>query len=553
MNSNDKIIDKSVFFLPLGGAGEIGMNCYLYNCQDKWLIVDLGVTFNDESMPYADLILPDLQYIFERKKDIVGMILTHAHEDHIGGVPYLYENLGDIPIFATSFTSSVLKRKFSKNKKSPNINTLKYNQVYSLGPFNVEILALTHSIPEPNAILIKTKDVNIFHSGDWKIDPFPLVGKPIDEEKIKRIKKEKIHTLVCDSTNIFNASPSGSEQDVRKTLDKVFNEHKNGKIVVTCFASNIARLETIGYVAKKHKRSCIFLGRSLKKIYDAALENDYLKTIPKFLNQDDGRLISDENIVLVCTGSQGESRAALYKLVNGMNANYSLNKYDLVIFSSREIPGNEKQISIIKNNILKSGAKYIDDQFPKVHVSGHPSKKELEEMYEWVNPDLLIPIHGEFSHLNEHIRFAKSKGIKNTLLVENGDLACINTECPTVTETVNFGRKILFGNRMLSKNDKILNNLKNSNFNCSAQIVFVINNIDDVLIKPIIFVNTIIDESDKLENEKLQKKIIDIFNESNRKSITDDILKNYLKTQIRSTILKDYGIRPLTSVRIVRV
>ena len=481
------------------------------------------------------------------------MILTHAHEDHIGGVPYLYENLGDIPIFATSFTSSVLKRKFSKNKKSPNINTLKYNQVYSLGPFNVEILALTHSIPEPNAILIKTKDVNIFHSGDWKIDPFPLVGKPIDEEKIKRIKKEKIHTLVCDSTNIFNASPSGSEQDVRKTLDKVFNEHKNGKIVVTCFASNIARLETIGYVAKKHKRSCIFLGRSLKKIYDAALENDYLKTIPKFLNQDDGRLISDENIVLVCTGSQGESRAALYKLVNGMNANYSLNKYDLVIFSSREIPGNEKQISIIKNNILKSGAKYIDDQFPKVHVSGHPSKKELEEMYEWVNPDLLIPIHGEFSHLNEHIRFAKSKGIKNTLLVENGDLACINTECPTVTETVNFGRKILFGNRMLSKNDKILNNLKNSNFNCSAQIVFVINNIDDVLIKPIIFVNTIIDESDKLENEKLQKKIIDIFNESNRKSITDDILKNYLKTQIRSTILKDYGIRPLTSVRIVRV
>lgn len=553
MNSNDKIIDKSVFFLPLGGAGEIGMNCYLYNCQDKWLIVDLGVTFNDESIPYADLILPDLQYIFERKKDIVGMILTHAHEDHIGGVPYLYENLGDIPIFATSFTSSVLKRKFSKNKKSPNINTLKYNQVYSLGPFNVEILALTHSIPEPNAILIKTKDVNIFHSGDWKIDPFPLVGKPIDEEKIKRIKKEKIHTLVCDSTNIFNASPSGSEQDVRKTLDKVFNEHKNGKIVVTCFASNIARLETIGYVAKKHKRSCIFLGRSLKKIYDAALENDYLKTIPKFLNQDDGRLISDENIVLVCTGSQGESRAALYKLVNGMNANYSLNKYDLVIFSSREIPGNEKQISIIKNNILKSGAKYIDDQFPKVHVSGHPSKKELEEMYEWVNPDLLIPIHGEFSHLNEHIRFAKSKGIKNTLLVENGDLACINTECPTVTETVNFGRKILFGNRMLSKNDKILNNLKNSNFNCSAQIVFVINNIDDVLIKPIIFVNTIIDESDKLENEKLQKKIIDIFNESNRKSITDDILKNYLKTQIRSTILKDYGIRPLTSVRIVRV
>ena len=553
MTSNNKIIDKSVFFLPLGGVGEIGMNCYLYKSQGKWLIIDLGVTFNDESMPYADLILPDLQYIFERKKDIVGIILTHAHEDHIGGVPYLYENFGDTPIFATSFTNSVLRRKFSKNKKLPNINTLKYNQVYNLGPFNIEILALTHSIPEPNAILIKTKHLNIFHSGDWKIDPFPLVGKPIDEEKIKKIKNEKIHTLVCDSTNIFNESPSGSEHDVRQTLDKVFNEHKNGKIVVTCFASNIARLETIGYVARKHNRSCIFLGRSLKRIYDAALENDYLKTIPKFLNQDDGKLIPDENTVLVCTGSQGESRAALYKLVNGMNANYSLTRSDLVIFSSREIPGNEKQISVIKNNILKSGAKYIDDKFPKVHVSGHPSKKELEKMYEWVDPDLLIPIHGEFSHLNEHIKFAKSKGIKNTLLVENGDLACISAENPIISETVNFGRKILFGNRMFSKNDKILNNLKNSNFNSSVQIVFVLNDIDDLLIKPIIFANTIIDENDKLENDKLKKKIIDMFNESNGKSVTDDKLKNYLKTKIRNTILKDYGIRPLTSVRIVRV
>ena len=450
MNNSKNYEKNSVYFLPLGGAGEIGMNCYLYGCDGKWLIVDLGVTFNDENVPGADVILPDLQYIFERKNHIVGMILTHAHEDHIGGVPYLYENLGDIPIFATPFTSSVLKRKFTKNKQ-PKISTLKYNSNYDLGPFNIEILALTHSIPEPNAILIKTEKINIFHSGDWKIDPLPLVGKPIDEIKIEKIKKQKIHALVCDSTNVFNATPSGSEQEVRQTLDEVFNSHKNGKIIITCFASNIARLETIGYVSKKHKRSCIFLGRSLKRIYDSALENDYLKTIPRFLNQDDGKLIPSDNTVLVCTGSQGESRAALYKLINGMNANYELEKNDMVIFSSREIPGNEKQISKIKNQILKIGARYIDDKFPKVHVSGHPSQAELEKMYSWVKPELLIPIHGEFSHLKEHIKFAKSKGINSCLLVENGNVAEIKKKNSSIVEKVNSGRKILFGNRILPK------------------------------------------------------------------------------------------------------
>ena len=543
---------KSVCFLPLGGTGEIGMNCYLYHYDGKWLIVDLGVTFSDQNISNADIILPDLQFIIERKNDIVGMILTHAHEDHIGGVPYLYENLGSVPIYTTPFTASVLKRKFTKQNQ-PNISTLKYNTNYNLGPFNIEILALTHSIPEPNAILIKTSEINIFHSGDWKIDPLPIVGNPIDKTKIEKIKKETINALICDSTNIFNVTPSGSEQEVRQTLDEVFRKHKQGKIIVTCFASNIARLETIGFVSKKYNRSCIFLGRSLKRIYEAALENNYLNTVPKFLNQDDGKLIPDENTVLVCTGSQGESRAALYKLVFGMNPNFSLNEKDLVIFSSREIPGNEKQITKIKNKILRSGANFIDDKFPKIHVSGHPSQEELEKMYKWVNPELLIPIHGEFSHLFEHINFAKRKGIKKTLLVENGDLVQLDKDRPSIIETVKYGRKIIIGNKMFSKTDRVIQNLKNSNINNSVQIVFIINNSDDLVVKPVIFANTIIDDQDITENEKLHKKISKVFYECHSTGITDELLKNSLKSKVRSVILKDYGIRPLTSIRIVRI
>ena len=545
---------NELLFLPLGGSGEIGMNCNLYHYNGKWLLVDLGVTFNDNNFPNAELILPDIDFIVDRNIDLSGIVLTHAHEDHIGAVPYLYDKLKNTKIYTTSFTASVLKRKFLSLRKSPpNFKLLEYNKNFTVGPFNLEILALTHSIPEPNGVIIKTPKGNIFHTGDWKIDPSPLVGKPINSNTFEKIKKSGVLAMVCDSTNVFNLTPSGSEYEVRENLDKVFLKQKNGKIIITCFASNIARLETIAVVAKKHKRSCVFLGRSLKKIYDSAIENNYLKNVPKFLNEDEGRHLPPENTVLICTGSQGESRAALYKLVYELNTKFKVYKEDIVIFSSREIPGNEKQINKIKANIFRIGCKLIDHSNNKVHVSGHPSKKELKQMYEWIKPNFLIPIHGEYLHLKEHVQFAKISGIRSALLVENGDIIKFVKDNPEKIGFVQVKRKLLIGKRILHTNDKILQNMKKISFNGVLNLVLVINDKDKLISKPIIFSDVIFNDDNLQQKQKFEKKTEELINFSLNETINDVNLEDYLKSKIRNMVLREFGLKPLTDVKVVRL
>ena len=545
---------NELLFLPLGGSGEIGMNCNLYHFNGKWLLVDLGVTFNDSNYPNAELILPDIDFIIKRKSDLVGIVLTHAHEDHIGAVPYLYDKLNNAKIYTTSFTASVLKRKFFSLKKTPpKVKILEYNKETSLGPFNLEVFAMTHSIPEPNGVVIKTAKGNIFHTGDWKIDPKPLVGKPINSSKLEKIRNLGILAMVCDSTNVFNLTPSGSESEVRENLDRVFSKHLYGKIIITCFASNIARLETIGVIAKKYKRSCIFLGRSLKRIYDSAIENNYLKNVPKFLSEDEGRHVPSENSVLICTGSQGESRAALYKLVNGLNPKFQVLKEDLVIFSSREIPGNEKQISKIKSSIDKIGAKLIDDRVNKIHVSGHPSQEELQKMYDWIRPNQLIPIHGEYFHLKEHAKFAKSSGIKTTLLVENGDIVKIERDNPTKLSEIKVNRKILLGNRIMNPRDKILQNMKKMSFNGVLNIVLIVNQNDELKAKPVIFSDVIFDDENLDKKKFFEKKMEEIVKFTLNESINDAILEDHLKSKTRNFVLKEFGLKPLTDVKVIRL
>ena len=374
------IKSKNLYFLPLGGSGEIGMNCNLYHYDDEWIMIDLGVMFsNSDSEPY-EIIMPDLDFIFKRKEKLSAIILTHAHEDHIGAVPYLYSELNNIPIYTTSFTASVLKRKFDPtNANNLNLKLFEYNKNFKIGGFSVQICSLTHSVPEPNAIILKTDKGNIFHTGDWKIDPEPLVGEPINENEIKRICNDGISAMICDSTNVFNENPSGSESEVRKNLKKIFTEKNKGKIIITCFASNIARLETILKVSEELNKCCFFLGRSLYRIYDSALENNYLQQFNNIVDEKDLKVINDDQLVIICTGSQGEKRAGLNRVVNGNHRNLKLNSTDLVIFSSREIPGNEKQINEIKKEIMKIGCKILDHQNAMVHVSGHPSKKELKK------------------------------------------------------------------------------------------------------------------------------------------------------------------------------
>ncbi|MDC2965887.1 ribonuclease J, partial [Alphaproteobacteria bacterium] len=337
---------NDLVFIPLGGSGEIGMNCNLYHYNNSWIMIDLGVMFGNSNLSSNELIMPNIDFLIKNNIKLDGLILTHAHEDHIGAVPFLYEKLGGFRIFTTSFTASVLKRKFdSFGIKEINIELLNYNENKKIGKFIVETLALTHSIPEPNAIIIRTEKLNIFHTGDWKIDPTPLVGNPIDQEKLNDLKNEGMAIMVCDSTNVFNENPSGSENDVREELRQIFSQKIKNKIIITCFASNIARLETILKVSNEFNKCCVFLGRSIHRIYESAKENDYLKNFNNIVSEKDSGAISEDNLVIVCTGSQGESNAALSRLVNDKNKFIEIFNDDLVIFSSREIPGNEKKIS----------------------------------------------------------------------------------------------------------------------------------------------------------------------------------------------------------------
>ena len=543
---------NDLVFIPLGGSGEIGMNCNLYHYNNSWIMIDLGVMFGNSNLSSNELIMPNIEFLIRNNIKLDGLILTHAHEDHIGAVPFLYEKLGSFKIFTTSFTASVLKRKFdSFGIKEINIELLNYNENKKIGKFAIETLALTHSIPEPNAIIIRTEKLNIFHTGDWKIDPTPLVGNPIDQEKLNDLKNEGMAIMVCDSTNVFNENPSGSENDVREELRQIFSQKIKNKIIITCFASNIARLETILKVSNEFNKCCVFLGRSIHRIYESAKENNYLKNFNNIVSEKDSGSISEDNLVIVCTGSQGESNAALSRLVNDKNKFIEIFNDDLVIFSSREIPGNEKKISELKNQLLKKKVRIIDSKISKVHVSGHPSKKELKQMYEWISPNTIIPVHGEFKHLSEHANFAKKCGIKKQVLVENGDVVLLENNNSRIIEKVYSGRILLKGNKTFSLENNFLKNLKivSSEGEIFVNIICDLDN--KLLTEPVVFCPTVTDKNELVHDLKIL--ISEQLFKMASNSLTDQILSEELKKIVRSYIKKSIGLKPLTYVEIVRI
>ena len=543
---------NDLVFIPLGGSGEIGMNCNLYHYNNSWIMIDLGVMFGNSNLSSNELIMPNIEFLIKNNIKLDGLILTHAHEDHIGAVPFLYEKLGSFKIFTTSFTASVLKRKFdSFGIKEINIELLNYNENKKIGKFAIETLALTHSIPEPNAIIIRTEKLNIFHTGDWKIDPTPLVGNPIDQEKLSDLKNEGMAIMVCDSTNVFNENPSGSENDVREELRQIFSQKIKNKIIITCFASNIARLETILKVSNEFNKCCVFLGRSIHRIYESAKENNYLKNFNNIVSEKDSGSISEDNLVIVCTGSQGESNAALSRLVNDKNKFIEIFNDDLVIFSSREIPGNEKKISELKNQLLKKKVRIIDSKISKVHVSGHPSKKELKQMYEWISPNTIIPVHGEFKHLSEHANFAKKCGIKKQVLVENGDVVLLENNNSRIIEKVFSGRILLKGNKTFSLENNFLKNLKivSSEGEIFVNIICDLDN--KLLTEPVVFCPTVTDKNELVDDLKIL--ISEQLFKMSSNSLTDQILSEELKKIVRSYIKKSIGLKPLTYIEIVRI
>jgi ribonuclease J len=445
---------KELLFLALGGSGEIGMNVNLYGCNGKWLMVDLGMTFGANEYPGTELVFADLEFIEERKADLIGVVLTHAHEDHIGAVPYFAEELG-VPLYATPFTARLVNEKLEEAGARVKLNVIDHLDRFELGPFGIRYVPLAHSIAEGNALLIDTPYGNIFHTGDWKLDDEPLVGTPATQAELTAIGDDGVLALVCDSTNVFNPAASGSEGEVRRALVAEVARHPGKRVLVTTFASNVARLDTLGEVARATNRKLCVAGRSLDRIIRTGKACGYLKNLPQIVDFDTAMNLPRGEVLIVATGGQGEPRAALGRVSEG-NHQLSLEAGDVVLFSSRQIPGNEVAIGRIQNRLAARDVTIVTDRQAEIHVSGHPGRPELEALYSWIRPEILVPVHGEVRHMKEQARLGRSRGIPKAIDQANGDLVRLAPGKPGKLSEVRNGRLILDGDILAPANGEAI-------------------------------------------------------------------------------------------------
>ena len=447
---------EELIFCALGGSGEIGMNVNLYGCRGQWIMVDLGLNFAGPDYPGIELILPDLEFIENQQDRLVGIVLTHGHEDHIGALPYLAEEL-KAPLFATPFTAGLIAGKLEEEGLTGHVqlNVIERGGSIELGPFRVSFVALSHSIPEGNGLLIETPFGNVFHTGDWKIDETPVLGEGHSPDVLKRIGDDGILALVCDSTNVFQDMPSGSEESVHAGLLTQVLEAK-GRVLVTTFASNAARLQTIGRVGRQTGRQVCIAGRSLDRILRVAQATGYLKDFPSPISFDEAMRLPRQEVLIIATGGQGEPRAALGRIAGGTHE-LKLGEEDTVIFSSRIIPGNEIAIGRIMNQLSGLGVKIVTERQAHVHVSGHPGRPELIEMYDWVRPQIVVPVHGEPRHLAEHARVALAHGVPHAVVQANGDVIRLAPGGPKKLDEVRVGRLVLDGDVILPADGSTVN------------------------------------------------------------------------------------------------
>nr|WP_027442071.1 ribonuclease J [Erythrobacter cryptus] len=446
-----------VLFCALGGSGEIGMNVNLYGAQGKWIMVDLGMTFSGSEYPGVELVFADLEFIEERREDLLAIVLTHAHEDHIGAVPYFAADLG-VPIYATPFTADLVARKLEEagllDEVELNIIPEDHGPI-PIGPFAITYVPLAHSIAEGNALLIDTPHGRIFHTGDWKLDEEPIIGEPTTEEELRAIGDNGVLALVCDSTNVFNPRASGSEGAVHRALMEEVARHAGKRVVVTTFASNVARLQTLGEVARETGRRIVVAGRSLERIIEVAQDNGYLADFPEPVDFDTAMGLPRGEVLILATGGQGEPRAALARMAEG-NHPIELAPGDVVLFSSRQIPGNEIAIGRVQNQLAARGITMVTDRQAFIHVSGHPGRPELEALYLWLRPQVLVPVHGEMRHMAEQARLGKVCGIPAQVVQKNGDLVRLAPGAPGKIAEVRAGRLVLDGDIITPANGEAM-------------------------------------------------------------------------------------------------
>ena len=447
---------EELLFCALGGSGEIGMNVNLYGCRGQWIMVDLGLTFANEEYPGVELILPDLEFIENQQDRLAGIILTHGHEDHIGALPYLAEEL-KAPLFATPFTAGLIAGKLEEEGLTGQVelNVIERGGSIELGPFRVSFVALSHSIPEGNGVLIETPVGSVFHTGDWKVDDTPVIGEAPSTEVLRQIGDNGVLALVCDSTNVFQDRPSGSEASVHEGLLAQVSK-ATGRVLVTTFASNAARLQTIGRVARETDRRLCIAGRSLERILRVAQATGYLEDFPPLVSFDEAMRLPRSELLIIATGGQGEPRAALGRIAAG-NHELKLVDGDTVIFSTRIIPGNEIPIGRIMNQLSDLGVKIVTEKQAHVHVSGHPGRPELIAMYDWMRPQIVVPVHGEARHLAEHARLALGHGVTQAVVQKNGDVIRLAPGEPAKVDEARVGQLVLDGDVILPADGSTIN------------------------------------------------------------------------------------------------
>lgn len=539
---------NELLFLALGGSDEIGMNVNLYGCQGKWVMVDLGITFSNSEYPGTDLILPDLEFIEERSKDLLGIVLTHGHEDHIGAVPYLAADLG-VPLYATPFTAALIRGKLEEQGlvDEVELNIIPMGGAFDLGPFGFQLMPLAHSILEMSACLITTPYGRVFHTGDWKLDEQPVIGQPSTEEQLTKIGDEGVLALVCDSTNAFNNDDSGSEGSVYADLLKSVTEAR-GRVLVTTFASNAARLETLGNVAKAANRKLCFAGRSLHRIIEASQSVGYLKNLPETIDMEQVDSLPRNQVMVVATGGQGEARAALARIAAG-NHPVKLEEGDTVIFSSKQIPGNEVAIGVIMNQLARSNILTVTEKQAHVHVSGHPGRPELAALYDWIRPEMLIPVHGERRHMSEQARFGLSEGVPKAIVQSNGDVIRLAPKGPQKIGEERTGRLILDGDVIIPADGDTINQRRRLSWYGMISVAIALDGNDSLLGDPVFRMHGV-----PIEDER--EDFLDEASDAVVKTVREwkgdmDKLRESVRLAVRRIATSWTGKKPIVDVMIV--
>lgn len=547
---------EKITFLPLGGCGEFGVNLNLFGYQDKWLMVDFGMGFAGDDLPGIEIILPDTKFIEERKDNLLGILVTHAHEDHIGALPYLWTRLR-APIYATPFTAEVIRMKM---KEAGLLEQLILHEIplggsRKFGPFEVQLINMAHSIPEPNLLVIKTPAGNIVHTGDWKFDDTPVEGSTTNRKTLQNIGKEGVLALIGDSTNAATPGRSGSEGDLAESLKKIFLRYPDRRIVVTSFASNIARLKSVAQSAHGAGRVMALAGRSLWRMNEAARKTGYLKDLPPFLSERDATAAEPGQIVIMATGSQGEPRAAMARLATGEHPQLDLAANDVVIFSARAIPGNEKDIARVQTNLRARGVNVVTDHEEFVHVSGHPAYDDVVDLIQWLQPKILMPVHGEVYQLQAHAKIGEALQVPQVLIPRDGDVVELTTNCARVVDQVHHGLLCVDGKKIISVADRMIHSRKKMAELGTVLVSLALDQDGSLVNDPAISTHGIYSEDQQTagEVELMELVIAAVEDLDDRHIFRDDDVQQAARIAVRRAVNQSHGRKPVAEVHVIRV